>query len=217
MINPLTGREEKFTHPQGGRNSRLPWRPRRRRNSLTRREEKFTDPEGGEIHTREGGENHRSQEKLLPLKFSSSGSVEFLYPPPSGNLSYLFISAFFLGFPGEAGIFSWVREFLHPFREFMIQGFSHSGNFSLGREFLLPSGQEIPPTLYEFVIQGISLPSGSGNFSSPPGRKFLLPYMNLSFREFLIQGISDSGNLSFREFIIQGICHSWNLSFMEFL
>ena len=56
--------------------------------------------------------------------------------------------------------------------EFLIQGISDSENFSF-REFLLPSM----------------------NFSSPPGREFFLPFMNFSFREFMIQGIYDSGNL----------------------
>ena len=56
----------------------------------------------------------------------------------------------------------------------------------LFREFLLPSGQGI----YH-----------SGTLS--------LPYMNLSFREFIIQKISDSGNLFYHIWLY----HSWNLSY----
>ena len=56
--------------------------------------------------------------------------------------------------------------------------------------FSFPSGHGKIPTLYEFLIQGIS---HSGNFS---------------FREFLIQEFPDSGNFSFRGFLIQGISPS---------
>ena len=59
------------------------------------------------------------------------------------------------------------------FREFLIQGISHS------REFL-------PLRVREFLIQGIS-PSGQG-ISHPSGQGIS------DSREFLIQGISDSGN-----------------------
>ena len=90
------------------------------------------------------------------------------------------------------------------YREFLIQGIS-----STLYEFILPPGQGIYPTLYEFLIQGIYPTliwiSDSGNFW---------------FREFLIQGISDSGNFWFREFLIQGIyppSGSGNVSLMEII
>ena len=97
---------------------------------------------------------------------------------------------------------------------FSCREFFPTGNFS--------SHLWISPILYEFIIQGISLPSGSGKFSSIRGlqgrREFLLPSMNFSsirVREFLLQGISHplrAGNFSFREFIIQWISHSGNFS-----
>ena len=81
---------------------------------------------------------------------------------------------------------------------------SHSGNFLFMelpymnfsfREFLI---RGIYHTLYEFIIQGIYPPSGQGIY--PPIRAG-----NLSFREFMIQEISDSGNFSslrVREFLL---------------
>ena len=134
-------------------------------------------------------------------------------------------------------------------------GISDSGNFSypIGisrfREFILP--------LYnfwlgnfsfrEFIIQGISPPSGQGIYHSG---NLSYHYMNFWFREFLLTliwiylsgnfsslqsgiyhpiWIYHSGNLSFREFLIpytnlsfrefifQGIYLSGNLSFREFI
>ena len=91
--------------------------------------------------------------------------------------------------------------------EFLIQGISHSGNFSF-REFLFQGISHSGNFSFrEFLIQGISPPLQAGNFSSPPGKKFLLPSY-----EFVIQGISHSGNLE-----IQGISHSGNEKFREFL
>ena len=107
-------------------------------------------------------------------------SYDFLY---SGNFSF---REFLIQGISHSGNFS--------FREFLIQGISHSGNFSF-REFLIHSRQNFLSTPgRKFLIhsrQGISLPfgvrdslpSGSGNFL-------------LRVREFLIQGISDSGNFS---------------------
>ena len=147
---------------------------------------------------------------------SHSGNLSFRgFPPPIINLSF--------------------REFIFQ----GIQGISHplrAGNFSspLWGNFSSPPGREFP---YPKSI------SDSGNFSTlSPNfwfREFLLPYMNLSFREFPLsyinfwfreflipsgQGISPypisiyhSGNLSFRKLTIQRIYHSVNLSFSEFI
>ena len=56
----------------------------------------------------------------------------------------------------------------------------------------------------------ISLTLRPGNFSYPPAREFIIPSMNFSFREFILQ------NLCFREFILHGIYPSGNLLFRDF-
>ena len=97
------------------------------------------------------------------------------------------------------------------FREFFIQGISQLGNFSSCRSghFSVPYRLMISGNLYTYM-----------NFTFPPGREFLLPASpSGSFLfEFILHGSSPplrAGNLSFREFLIQGIYHSENLSFRE--
>ena len=150
---------------------------------------------------------------IYPTPYMNFWFREFLFPP---------------GPPGEAGMSPTLYEFL--IQGISPSGISHSGNFSYLYEFLSPPGQGISPTLYEFLsppvrefIHPIWI-SDSGNFWF---REFILPIwislpssqgISHTLYDFLIQGISPTlytlSSLRVREFLIQGVSDSGSLWFI---